>query len=146
IVTNGHRFTAPNQFRTAASEVFPTADSQLGRFAVSRAVPSFHWLNGKAISKKYSTHSHRLGERRCAAGEQLVIAWQRNAQLSQFFSELFDALVASHVWRLLFGHFEVGSDVRAGAVVTLVSNRLRGSSMTAHAPSSAMPMSTKNPI
>jgi hypothetical protein len=50
VVADGHRFAAPDQFRPALAEMFPAADGQLGRLAVSRPVPAFHRQNAEAIA------------------------------------------------------------------------------------------------
>ena len=72
VVTHGHRLPAPDQFRAALSEPPPSANRILARIAVSRAVPSFHRMDGDAVADTYSVAHQRLRQRRIGSARQFA--------------------------------------------------------------------------
>src|SRR5580700_6485385 len=80
LVTDGNRFAAPNQFRPAAPESLPTANGMFAGIAVACSVPPFHGLDSEAIANLEAFADDRLCQRRLCPANELVVAWNRQAQ------------------------------------------------------------------
>jgi hypothetical protein len=63
ILTDRHRFSAPDQLGAADAEVAPSAPRQLGRLAIGRSIPSFHRQDAEAIADPRVADGDRLRER-----------------------------------------------------------------------------------
>ena len=68
-VTDGYRFSAPDQFGAAASELLPAAESVFTWIAFSSAVPAFHGVYRDAVADLDLSFHQRLPQRRFLAGQ-----------------------------------------------------------------------------
>src|SRR5262245_22787495 len=103
VVTDGHRFASPNQFRPALAEIFPAADCQIGRLAVFRPVPAFHRQNAEAIADLEAVELIRLAQRRIRPVLKLAVELEIDADGLNVVSEIVggfkrsDAFIIRHM-------------------------------------------------
>src|SRR5215471_15990483 len=82
---HGHGLPAKDQFRAALAKAFPTTRYVICNPAGSGSVPSFHWLNGKAVANLFAINPDmldRLRERRRRTAQDIALARQFNSEQS----------------------------------------------------------------
>src|ERR1700722_12668590 len=80
LVTDGNRFAAPNQLSSAAPESLPSANRVFAGIAIAGSVPPLHGLDSEAIANLEAFADDGLCQRRFWPANELVVAWDRQAQ------------------------------------------------------------------
>jgi hypothetical protein len=91
ILPDRHRFSAPDEFRSASAKLLPTANGQLGGSAIGGTVPAFHGEDTKAVGKFQIQGRKviRLRERRCGTRLEIGIKIEANAKSLDALGKLF---------------------------------------------------------
>ena len=94
--SDSHCFTAPDEFRSAESEILPATTGQVCRTAVSCSVPAFHRQDTPAIADSAANRTQRLIQRCMRASLHGLIKGQVQFEFIQTLLKL--------VWRFQRGN------------------------------------------
>src|ERR1700730_4158855 len=101
------RFATPDQFCSAAAKTPPATQRTLARTDFYGAVPTFHRLNGDAVSDFDSGTLDRKAQRRICPLDDLVIAWDRHSKRGQMLLKSGYVLHATDPKNGVCPHFEL---------------------------------------
>ncbi len=79
-MTNGHRFPAPDQARSAPSEMSPSPDRVFRRISVSSSVPTFHRLHRDPVGNCQSSACYCLPKRGIWSTYNFLVAGNRQTK------------------------------------------------------------------
>src|SRR5688572_2645308 len=92
VVTHRDGFAAPDQFRTAFTEVAPTAPRQLAGLPLGGAVPPLHRKNAEPVAYVNAMEVEGTAERRFGRRQQRLVERDRNAVRGEVPRECFGVL------------------------------------------------------
>src|SRR5260370_31250585 len=75
IMGNSDCFSTPDQLRATGPEALPSPECVLGRIAVRRSIPAFHWVDCDPVANRDVIAQQRLGQRGLRTRDKLAIAW-----------------------------------------------------------------------
>src|ERR1044072_2244965 len=99
-MTDGYRFSAPDQFGATQTKIPPAPDGRFTRFAVASSVPTFHRVDAEAIADRFSCQMEWLRKWRLWSSFDVIVTRNFQAQFLNTRPKLLNAPHPTSRWKL----------------------------------------------